>query len=258
MLALLFLSLLAFPRYGGSSEVQLFSGRAVSVRDLWPESGPPNLWPDEPTGAKEKSVAVPSPNGKKKLIFPGDWVEKDDTVAYTFFAAVGQHQYPIHIDGHLSPLVIWAKDSSGVLFSFSDGGANCCYETKLISFNGEHVSVIDPTAQIAHDFISYRDKLGIKCKLWPHEYPNLFPIGWLDRSHAFIAAETVHHSNCDCWGSFRAYEIELPSGRIVNAINQPLAKKMFDGNLPWDLSEASNDDWDTNPKSCRPPDNQSP
>jgi hypothetical protein len=94
--------------------------------------------------------------------------------------------------------------------------------------------------------MAYRRKLGIKCD----EAPNLYAIGFLDRSHALIAAETVHHSVCDCYGSFRAYEIELPSGKIVKAFDQALSKKMFDGNLPWDLSKAPNDNWDTDPKSC--------
>jgi hypothetical protein len=78
----------------------------------------------------------------------------------------------------------------------------------------------------------------------------LYPIGFLDRSHAFIVAETVNHYVCDCHGSIRAYEIDLPSGKIVKAFNQALAKQMFNGNLPWDLSHAPNDNWDTNPKSC--------
>ncbi|HUN59863.1 MAG TPA: hypothetical protein VMU41_17280 [Candidatus Binataceae bacterium] len=120
------------------------------------------------------------------------------------------------------------------------------YETKFISFAGDRVTATDPTQQVAQDFVAYREKLGIRCD----EDPNLYPIGFLDRSHAFIAAETVHHSVCACYGSIRAYEIDLPSGKIVQAYNQAAAKKMFGGNLPWDLSKAPNDNWDTDPKSC--------
>jgi hypothetical protein len=221
--------------------VQLFSGPAVSVWDLFPKL-------EDAFREKGSVVQVPSPNGKNKLVFPSGWGE-DDTDEYTFFAVNERRRYPIHIDGYVQPHVIWANDSSAALFFFSNGGANCCYETKLISSDGEHVNVTDPTRQVADDFIAYRDKLGLRCEV-PHEYPNLYPIGFLDRSHAFIAAETVHHSICDCFGSFRAYEIDLPSGRIVKAFNQAVAKRMFDGNLPWDLGAAPNDDWDINPRSC--------
>jgi hypothetical protein len=213
----------------------------VSVWDLFPHL--------ENAYLNKGSVArVLSPNRQERLDFPSGWGQ-DNGNDYTFFAFAGRRRYPIKIDGDEEPHVIWAKDSSAAFIFYSDSGANCCYETKLISFDGGHVTVTAPTQQAADDFIAYRDKLGISCEL-PHEYPNVYPIGFLDRSHAFIVAETVHHSVCDCNGSFRAYEIDLPSGQIVKAFTQALAKQMFDGNLPWDLSKAPNDNWDTNPKSC--------
>ncbi len=203
---------------------------------------------------------VPSPNGNRKLVFPSGWfashtppyrpgarrVHADP--GYTFFAVAGNRQYPIRVDSYVQPHVVWANDSSGALFFFSDGGANGGYHTKLISFDGDRVNVTDPTRQVADDFISYRDKLGIKCDP-PHEYPNLYGLGWFDASHGLVVAETVGHSICDCFSAFRAYEVELPSGKIVRSFDQAIAKKMFDGNL-WDLSDAPYDDWDSNPAAC--------
>jgi hypothetical protein len=228
--------------YAGSSAIQLFSGPAVSVWDLFPNQD--NVFG---LGKKGSVVQVPSPNGKQKLEFPSDGGEDDDT--YTFFAVVGRHRYPIKIDGYVDPHVIWANDSSGALFTFSNGGANGGWETKLLSFYGEHVDFTDPTQQIADDFIAYRDKVGIKCEV-PHEFPNLYPIGFTDRSHALIAAETVGHSICDCFGSFRAYAIELPSGKIQKSLSQARVKKIFGDKLPFDLSADPNDDWDVDPRSC--------
>jgi hypothetical protein len=196
---------------------------------------------------KGSVVQVLSPNGTEKLIFPGGW-SADGT--YTILAVVGRSRCPIKLDGYVNPQVIWAKDSSGALLFYSDGGAAGGFETKLISFDARHVSVTDPTQQVADDFMAYRHKLGIKCDMYPDEDPNLYPIGFLDRSHAFVIAETVPHSVCDCYGSFRAYEIDLPSGKILKPFNQACAKEMFDGNLPYDLPKAPNDNWDTNPKSC--------
>jgi hypothetical protein len=53
-------------------------------------------------------------------------------------------------------------------------------------------------------------------------------------------------------GSFRVYEVELPSGRVVKSFAQAASKKMFAGDLPWDLSAAPNDDWEADPKTCSP------
>jgi len=91
---------------------------------------------------------------------------------------------------YVQPHVIGANDSSGAFVFFSNGGANCCWRTRLINFGGGRVTITDPAREAAKDFIAYRDKIGIRCEVH-HEYPNLYPIGWLDRSHAFIAAETV-------------------------------------------------------------------
>ncbi|MFI5351373.1 MAG: hypothetical protein ACHQZS_00280 [Candidatus Binatales bacterium] len=194
------------------------------------------------------AVQVPSPSGREKLVFPGGWGESE-TDEYTFYAVTKGRQYPIKLDGFVQPYVVWAQDSSGALFFYSDGGANCCYSTLLISFPGGHVEVTNPTLQVAEDFVAYRDSLGISCEV-PHEEPNIYAVGWVNRSHALLAAETVCHSICDCYGSFRVYEIELPSGKIVKAFGEALAKKIFAGYLPWDLADAPNDDWDSNPKSC--------
>jgi len=224
-----------------ATQPKLFSGQPVSVWDLFTNLADASV-------KAGSAVEVPSPNGQEKLVFPSGWA-KDQGDAYTIFAMVRGQRSPIRLEGYVQPHVIWANDSSGAFVFFSNGGANCCWETRLVSFYEGHITVTDPTRQVAQDFIAYRDKLGIKCELH-HEYPNLYPIGWLDREHALIAAETVHHSVCDCYGSFRAYEIDLPSGKVVKAFNQGLAKKLFDGALPWDLSAAPNDDWDVRPGSC--------
>jgi hypothetical protein len=223
--------------------VALSSGRAVAVWDLFPSA--------KDAFVKEgPAVEVTSPDGKEKLVFPGGWGAHEDG-AYTIFAVTGSRKYPVPLEGYVQPHVIWANDSSGAFVFFSNGGANCCWRTRLISFRGDRVTVTDPAREAAKDFIAYRDKLGIRCEVH-HEYPNLYPIGWLDRSHAFIVAETVHHSICDCYGSFRVYEVELPSGRVVKSFAQAASKKMFAGDLPWDLSAAPNDDWDVDPKTCSP------
>ena len=236
----IFIPLTISVRASTATQSKLFSGQPVSVWDLFTNLADASL-------KAGSAVEVPSPNGQEKLVFPSGWA-KDQGDAYTIFAMVRRQRSPIRLEGYVQPHVIWANDSSGAFVFFSNGGANCCWETRLVSFYEGHITVTDPTRQVAQDFIAYRDKLGIKCELH-HEYPNLYPI-WLDREHALIAAETVHHSVCDCYGSFRAYEIDLPSGKVVKAFNQGLAKKLFDGALPWDLSAAPNDDWDVRPGSC--------
>ena len=108
ILSALFVLLLAVPCPAGSSVVQLFSGPAVSVWDLFPKL-------EDAFREKGSVVQVPSPNGKNKLVFPSGWGE-DDTDEYTFFAVNERRRYPIHIDGYVQPHVIWANDSSAALF----------------------------------------------------------------------------------------------------------------------------------------------
>ncbi len=222
-----------------SQKMKVFSEPVISVWDRFPNVG---------DGQSGFVGSIPSPDGKRELLFPSS-VDQNDGDHYTIFAVSGDYRYPLRLDGYVQPNVIWAKDSSAALLFFSNGGANCCYETKLISFQKAGVSLTNPTRQAAEDFIAYRDKLGIHCEV-SHEYPNLYGIAFLDRSHALIVAETVGHSICDCFGSIRVYEIELPSGIILKRYNQAQAKKLLNKHLPWDLDKAPNDNWDNDPKRC--------
>jgi hypothetical protein len=88
----------------------------------------------------------------------------------------------------------------------------------------------------------------VKCG-WS-EYPNVAAIRWLDNSaKPIVAAEIVHHSNCDSFGPFRAYEIDWRSMKILASFGQLEAKRRFHEALGFELRDAP-DKCIRSPKKC--------
>jgi hypothetical protein len=130
------------------------------------------------------------------------------------------------------------------------------YHALLVSFRDGAVRVSEPTKEIDRDFFAYFKRLGLTCMGGLESKfgigTNFYPIRWFDSSHALIAVEIVSHDICDCFGSFRAYKVDLPSGKILQAFDQAQVKKEFAAELGRYLAGAPNDNWDHDPKSCEP------
>ncbi len=229
-----------------SAHFSMFSTDEISLYDLLPKT----------TNGKviEKPLEVTSPSGKQKFIFPNGW--PDDR--YTFFAINGKVRRPIVADVFVNPYLMWSPYSPAAFVVYSDSGAMGGYHTLLITFDKGAVQVAEPTRQIGREFFDYFEKLGLTCiggresdKKFGIDI-NFYPIRWFDSSHALFAAEIVGHSICDCYGSFRGYKIELPSGKVVQAFDQARVKKEFGSNLGRSLVMAPNNNWDRDPKSCEP------
>lgn len=110
------------------------------------------------------------------------------------------------------------------------------------------VAVNEPIARIlAVSVVSH-----IVSRKWSADAVFVCPIRWFDSSHALIAAEIVGVSICDCYGSFRAYKVELLSGKVIQEFDQAQVKKEFSSDLGPYLAEAPNNNWDRDPKSCKP------
>jgi len=87
----------------------------------------------------------------------------------------------------------------------------------------------------------------MKCG-WP-EAPNIAAVKWLDRRRLLVAAEIINHSNCDCFGTFKGYAVDVVDRSVVRVYDQIQVKRQFHADLgPW-LQDA-NDDWVRNPRSC--------
>lgn len=117
--------------------------------------------------------------------------------------------------------LLWSPDSKSFFVTTSDQGANGTYRLIVVGrWNGVLQSK-DLTPLISKQFGH-----PVLCG-WP-EVPNVAGIAWIQRSHDVLAAaEIVNHSNCDSFGTFRAYEIDPAQMKTVRTFDQLEAKEMF-------------------------------
>jgi hypothetical protein len=137
----------------------------------------------------------------------------------------------------------WAPDSRAFFVTTSDGGRNGFYELTVYFLNGDAVSEVELTPAIETAFGH-----PVKCQL--EEPPNVAGVKWTANSKELVAvAEIVGHSNCDSDSTFHAYQVSLPEGRIIRSYNQIEAKRLFGGDLGWEIKNAP-DRCIRRPRSC--------
>jgi hypothetical protein len=144
----------------------------------------------------------------------------------------------------LSAELIWSPDSDAFSLTGSGEGGNGQYRTDVFLIRENKLIAIHLTNIIEKEFGH-----PVKCG-WP-ELPNVAPVKWLSPSgHLLVAAEIVHHSNCDSFGTFKLYEVNLEGSYIVRKYNQLQAKRLFRTDLGPELLQAD-DKCIRDPKSCR-------
>jgi hypothetical protein len=137
----------------------------------------------------------------------------------------------------------WAPDSSAFFVTTSGGGRNGLYGLAVYLVDQNSVSELDLTPAVQNAF-------GHPVKCQSEEPPNVAGIKWLPNSQELIAvAEIAGHSNCDSDGTFRAYRVSLPERRIVGNYDQIEAKRLFGGELGWEIRKAP-DRCIRRPSSC--------
>jgi hypothetical protein len=137
----------------------------------------------------------------------------------------------------------WSGDEKSLLVSTSDQGANGLYRTLLVRSNG-HGGIVatDLSPLIARTFGQ-----PFKCG-WP-EPPNVGAVGWTPTGNILVAAEVVHHSNCDSFGTFTLFELDPTGSYILHRFDQLQAKRQFRLLLGQELSQAP-DSCVREPRSC--------
>jgi hypothetical protein len=147
--------------------------------------------------------------------------------------------------------LIWSPDSNAFSLTGSVRGANGQYRTDVFLIQSDKLVPIHLTDIIEKEFGH-----PVKCG-WP-EPPNVAAVKWLTpSSQLLIAAEIMHHSNCDSFGTFKAYIVDLSEPRITKVYNQLQAKRLFRSDLGAELLQAD-DNCIRDPKSCRVPFNSLP
>ena len=140
--------------------------------------------------------------------------------------------------------VAWSLDSKAFFVTYSDGGNVGTYHVKVVYVTNAGLRVIEPVAD---------GSILLRPKCFDQEIPNVGAIKWIgrDSSRLLIAVEVPPHSNCANLGTFRAFEIALSKGEVIESFSQMEAKKAFGGDLGQELTGAD-DKCFLRPFSCVP------
>lgn len=148
----------------------------------------------------------------------------------------------------LNTEMLWSPDSNAFAITGSSEGANGLYWTTIYLIQGDKLVEIPVTEMVRNEFGN-----PVKCS-WP-EYPNVAAIEWLKPSvRILVAAEIINHSNCDSFGTFKAYEVDIANKSIVATYDQLEVKKRFGTQLGPELAE-SPDSCVRAPQTCFVPAN---
>lgn len=198
-----------------------------------------DLWAKLAGGTR--SVIIQSPDHRSKI--SAKYLERD-----------GDGRVVLNVSGYIGSLridigpgvgseLLWAPDSQAFFVTTSDQGLNGSYRVIVISNFEDHLTSQDISPLIYKTFGH-----PVKCG-WP-ETPNVGGITWLGKGNRLlVAAEIVNHSNCDSFGTFRAYEIDTQQKKVLASYDQLETKRQFRSSLGTELIDAP-DKCIQNPKTC--------
>lgn len=201
-----------------------------------------NVW--EEVAGNGRIFTSSSVNGRSRL--RAHWVEakadsEEEPVLLDLSGAIGRHHMRL-VPGVGTELV-WAPRGDALMVTTSSGGLNGIYDLILVDrFRGV------ARERNVSNLVRRRFGHPVRCA-WP-EPPNVAGVAWLPNGNMLVAAEIVHHSNCDSYGTFAAYELSPADGRIVRAYDQIEAKRRFGPLLGWEIADAP-DRCVTHPSDCR-------
>jgi len=188
---------------------------------------------------KKSEIRIPSPDGKSSLIVR----YKPESAEMVLALKSGFQSFEWNVGIGVGAEIAWSPDSRAFFLTRSPAGRNGLYETTIYLLEGDQVKLIEVTPVVYKVFGQ-----PVKCDV--PEPPNVAGIKWLDNSHRIlVAAEIVHHSNCDSNGTFKLYELSVPGLEIVGNYDQLGAKKIFWKDLGWELRPA-NDECIHRPRAC--------
>ncbi len=193
-----------------------YSSSAVSLNDAF----------DHP-------VRATSPDGKKILIARMIQDDKDpDGIHISYKVRVGGRTLTTKLLG-FNGEVAWSPDSRAFAVNQTEGGGSLgARYVFFVEDDGLHK--LDVSAPIEKDFGH-----PVRCEV--KVAPNTGFVSWQpDSSTLLVAAEVVPVSICKCMGSYRLYEINLPSLTIARTYSQTEAKRQFKDLLGCELQNSDN------------------
>jgi hypothetical protein len=193
---------------------------------------------------RDKAKTAISPDGRKKVsICMLDENAEDFPAKIMVDTEQGRLEATIRFG--LDTEILWSPDSHAFAITGSSGGANGQYECDVFYIRDRKLIKIELTALVERAFGH-----PVKCS-WS-EQPNVAAVRWLTPSRELlVAAEIMHHSNCDSFGTFKAYAVDLKTHSIfiLKVVNQLDAKRHYRDDLGQELLQAD-DDCIRHPESC--------
>jgi len=167
------------------------------------------------------AVRLPSPDRKKQLSVRTVEDSSDpDGLHINYTVRTGQATYRTKLLG-FDGEVAWSPDSKAFAVTQTEGGGGLGSRVYVFYVGEKGLTRLDVSRPIEEDFGH-----PVKCDV--RVPPNTGFIRWgADSSTLLVAAEVVPVSICKCMGTFRAYEMALPSLAIVRTYSQIEAKKRF-------------------------------
>jgi len=157
---------------------------------------------------------------------------------------VNGHIYKTEFGSWVDAEVAWSPDSKAFFITYSDGGNVGTFHVKVVHVSPTGIEITEPIAN---------GRLLFAPRCFDAEMPNVGAVKWAsnDSSRLIIAVEVPPHSSCASMGTFRAFEIALPTGRVSASYSQIAAKKAFSSDLGRELMVAD-DGCITRPRTCIP------
>lgn len=213
------------PKQPYREDVPSYSANAITIYD----------W-------KDRVKTATSPDGKKKVSIEllGD-IDEDFLAKVKVDIEQGQLSATIRFG--LDTEVLWSPDSMAFALTGSCCGADGQYATDVFYVLKKRLVKLKLTALVERAFGH-----PVRCT-WT-ESPNVVALRWLIPSKKLlVAAEIMGHSNCDSFGTFKAYVVDLSVPRVVKVLNQLEAKRLYHDDLGEELLQ-SPDNCIRDPKSC--------
>jgi hypothetical protein len=166
-------------------------------------------------------VRVTSPDGNKTLVVKAVSDKEDPGGSHIDYRVIsGRETLTANLPG-FNGEVAWAPDSKAFAVTQTEGGGGLGSRVYVFYVEEGSLRKIDVSRPIEKDFGS-----PVKCDV--EVPPNTGFVSWqTDSSTLLVAAEVAPVSVCSCSGTYRVYEMNLPSAAIARTYSQTEAKKQF-------------------------------
>ena len=177
---------------------------------------------------------IPSPDGKKQLMASWLFDEKADDSFLKLSVRIGGKELTAQIKTGVNPEAMWAPDSTAFFITYSEGGLVGDCHVKVVWIGVTGLSISEP-------LVPTRKLFAPVC--FKPEIPEVVGLAWPhgDSSQLLVALVVPGHSSCAGMGTFRTYQIDSRTGRVVASYSQLESKRRFKGYLASSLLEAEDE-----------------